>query len=386
MNYNIHEVFYSQHILRKIHVLSFTGYNIPEIFMTEELALSLRKGLIIFILLAFGVGALIILRSVDKETIRSLLAADKLKLLLALLIVFIAWVCDAGRFCALSSSAHEHVSFSLGIVLTWLNYFGSAVTPMQSGGGPFQVYALYKRGIPVGKGIAITLMRTMLTVLILTLAVPTALMLDPEILAGSPFLKGLVFYVFIVILATWAFIAFTIIKPELIKKLSHIIVLWLRRFQFMKSNRTVIKIVRWLDREIDNYILNFRLVFRSGKLWLLLAVILSVFHLLALFSVLPVLMSAVGLPFRYAQTIAVQAVFMFILYFIPTPGASGVAEGGGALLYSILMPENMAGIMSIICRFFTDYISIFMGVVVVVRMLGWGVSENLHKGAAVEDA
>ncbi|MBQ6417474.1 MAG: hypothetical protein IJJ91_02265, partial [Synergistaceae bacterium] len=71
--------------------------------------MSLRKGLIIFILLAFGMGALIIFRSVDRETIRSLLAADKLKLLLALCVVFIAWICDAGRFCALSYAAHEHV-------------------------------------------------------------------------------------------------------------------------------------------------------------------------------------------------------------------------------------------------------------------------------------
>ncbi|MBQ3398971.1 MAG: flippase-like domain-containing protein, partial [Synergistaceae bacterium] len=215
--------------------------------------MSLRKGLIIFILLAFGMGALIIFRSVDRETIRSLLTADKLKLLLALCVVFIAWICDAGRFCALSYAAHEHVSFPLGIVLTWLNYFGSAVTPMQSGGGPFQVYALYKKGIPVGKGIAITLMRTMLTILILTLAVPTVMMLDPEILEGSPFLKGLVFYVLIVILATWAFVVFTIMKPEMIKKLARVVVMWLRRFRFMKSNRTVVKIVQWLDREIDNY-------------------------------------------------------------------------------------------------------------------------------------
>ena len=348
--------------------------------------MSLRKGLIIFILLAFGVNALIIFRSVDHDTIHSLLAANKLKLLLALLVVFVAWLCDAGRFCALAVAAHEKVSLSLGIVLTWLNYFGSAVTPMQSGGGPFQVYALYKKGIPVGKGIAVTLMRTMLTILILTLAVPVALMLDPDILDGSPFLKGLVSYVFIVILATWAFVAFTIIKPETIKHLAHSIVMWLRRFNFMKSNRMVIKIIQWLDREIDNYILNFRLAFSTGKLWVALAVMLSVLHLLALFSVLPVLMSAVGLHFRYIQTIAVQAVFMFILYFIPTPGASGFAEGGGALLYSILMPANMAGVMAIICRFFTDYLSIFMGVIVVVRMLGWGISENLHKGASVEDA
>ncbi|MBR6900756.1 MAG: flippase-like domain-containing protein [Synergistaceae bacterium] len=331
-------------------------------------------------------GAIIIFRSVDRETVRSLLAADKVKLLLALFVVFMAWICDAGRFCALAFAAHEKVSFPLGIILTWLNYFGSAVTPMQSGGGPFQVYALYKKNIPVGKGIAITLMRTMLTILILTLAVPVAIMFDPDILEGSPFLKGLVSYVFVVILATWAFVAFTIIKPEFIKKLSRVVVMWLTRLKFIKSKKKVIKIFQWLDREIDNYILNFKLAFNSGKIWVAIAVVLSVLHLLALFSVLPVLMSAVGLPFRYAQTIAVQAVFMFILYFVPTPGASGVAEGGGALLYSILMPSNMAGIMSIICRFFTDYLSIFMGVVVVVRMLGWGVSENLHKGASVEDA
>lgn len=346
--------------------------------------MSLRKGLIIFILLAFGMGALIIFRSVDHQTIHSLIHADKCKLLLALLVVLCAWLCDAGRFCALALAAHEHVSFPLGIALTWLNYFGSAVTPMQSGGGPFQVYALYRRNIPVGKGIAITLMRTMLTILILTLAVPVAVFLDPDILEGSTFLKGLVFYVFIVILIVWAFVAFTIMKPDVIKKFSRVIVMWLRRFNFMTSNRTVIKIFQWLDREIDNYILNFRLAFNTGKLWVAAAVILSVLHLLSLFTVLPVLMSAVGLPFRYAQTIAVQAVFMFILYFIPTPGASGVAEGGGALLYSVLMPENMAGVMAIICRFFTDYISIFMGVVVVIRMLGWGVSENLHKGASPE--
>lgn len=346
--------------------------------------MSLRKGLIIFILLAFGMGSLIIFRSVDKNTIRSLLAADKTKLLLALCVVFIAWLCDAGRFCALAFAAHEHVSFHLGIALTWLNYFGSAVTPMQSGGGPFQVYALYRRNIPVGKGIAITLMRTMLTILILTLAVPAAVLVDPDILEGSPFLKGLVSYVFVVILGAWGFVAFTILKPDIFKKMGRVLVMWLRRFNIMTSNRRVIRIFQWLDREIDNYILNFRLVFNTGKLWLAVAVILSVMHLLALFTVLPVLMSAAGLPFRYAQTIAVQAVFMFILYFVPTPGASGVAEGGGALLYSVLMPENMAGVMSLICRFFTDYISIFMGVIVVIRMLGWGVSENLHKGASPE--
>lgn len=347
--------------------------------------MSLRKGLIIFIVLAFGANAIIIAKSVDQETLRSLWAADARMLLAALGVVSLAWACDAARFCALASAAEERVSFSMGLVLTWLNYFGSAVTPMQSGGGPFQVYVLYKKGISVGKGIAITLIRTMLTILILSLVVPVALLLDPEILKGSPFLKGIVSYVFAAILATWAFIIFTIMRPDSFKKLGKMMVLWLRRMDFLRSTRRVISCFQWLDREVDNYILNFRLAFASGKGWLLLSVALSVLHLLSLFTVLPILMRAVGLPFNYAQTVATQAVFMFILYFVPTPGASGVAEGGGALLYSTLMPQHMAGIMSIICRFFTDYLSIFMGVVVVIRMLGWGVSEDLLKGTSPEE-
>ena len=41
--------------------------------------------------------------------------------------------------------------------------------------------------------------------------------------------------------------------------------------------------------------------------------------------------------------------------------------------------------MAIIWRFFTEYLSIFMGVVVVIRMLGWGVSEELHQGVSPEE-
>lgn len=346
--------------------------------------MSLRKGLIIFVLLAFGANAVIIAKSVDHDTVRSLLSANKLMLLGALGVVFVSWLCDAGRFCALSYAAQERVPLSMGLVLTWLNYFGSAVTPMQSGGGPFQVYVLYRKGVPVGKGIAITLIRTMLTVLILSIVVPTALFLDPSILKASPFLKGLVFYVFIVISCTWMFILFTILRPNALKRLGKIAILWMKRLNLVKSNRRVIGCFQWLDREVDNYILNFKLAFDSGKGWMLLAVVLSILHLLSVFTVLPILMSSVGLPYSYTQTLATQAVFMFVLYFVPTPGASGVAESGGALLFGTLMPWNMAGIMAIIWRFFTEYISIFMGVVVVVRMLGWGVSEDLYQGASPE--
>jgi uncharacterized protein (TIRG00374 family) len=338
----------------------------------------------VFILLAFGASGIILAKSVNRETIESLMAADKRFLLAALGLIFLAWACDATRFCALARAAHERLPFRLGIVLTWLHYFGCAVTPMQSGGGPFQVYILYKKGVPVGKGIAITLIRTMLTVLILSLVVPVALVIEPSLMDKNPFIRGVIGYVFVVIICTWIFIGYTIVRPQSVKRLGKKAVMWMRRLKFLRAS-VVRKSFRWLDREMDNYSLNFHLTFSSGFFYSMAAVLLSVFHLLCIFSVLPVLMYAVGLPFNFGQTLLTQAVFMFVLYFIPTPGASGVAESGGAMLFGTLMPWNMAGIMAIIWRFFTEYISIFMGVVVVFRMLGWGVSEKVfHNSADLE--
>ncbi|MDR2522488.1 MAG: flippase-like domain-containing protein [Synergistaceae bacterium] len=346
--------------------------------------MSLRKGLVIFILLAFGANAIILSKSVTSETITSLLGADKTFLLAALGLTLAAWCCDAGRFCALVRAAHENVSFKWGIALTWLHYFGCAVTPMQSGGGPFQVYVLYKKGIPIGKGIAITLIRTMLTVLILSFVVPAAFFIDPDLMDSSPFIRGVVTYVFAVIFCTWLLIAYTILRPRSVKRVGKVFLLWLRKLKILPPDK-VKGYIQWLDREMDNYNLNFRLAFSSGFGYSIAAVLLSVLHLLCVFSVLPVLMYSVGLPFNFAQTLATQAIFMFVLYFIPTPGASGVAESGGAILFGTLMPWNMAGIMSIIWRFFTEYISIFMGVITAVRLVGWGVTEDLHKGASPEE-
>jgi hypothetical protein len=68
-----------------------------------------------------------------------------------------------------------------------------------------------------------------------------------------------------------------------------------------------------------------------------------------------------------------------MLYFVPTPGASGVAEGGGAAIFSYLVPWNVAGILAIAWRFFTEYISVAMGAFVAVRMIGWEGADTLLK-------
>ncbi|HCL80621.1 MAG TPA: hypothetical protein DIC53_11735, partial [Synergistaceae bacterium] len=54
--------------------------------------MSLRKGLILFVLLTFGVSAVVLFSSVDRETLQTILRADKRLLFLALMLVFCAWL------------------------------------------------------------------------------------------------------------------------------------------------------------------------------------------------------------------------------------------------------------------------------------------------------
>ena len=342
--------------------------------------MSLKRGLIIFLLLTMGVSAVVIWSSLDKKALDVISSADWRIVSFALLAVFASWGCDAGRFCLVARSMGYKITFGRGLLLTWLLYFGCAVTPMQVGGGPFQLFVLYKRdGVPVGSGVAITLIRTLLSTFILSIAAPSAILLAPELLHGHKAVVGVFIYVLLLSVVVWTVFIFSVVHPETLRRLIGRFTLWLRRFKRLKR-LPVLKIYRRLGQEMDSYSSNIRLMLGAGRRSFFGAVLLSVLQLMAIFSVLPILICALGLPVNYIQAISAQAMFMFILYFIPTPGASGVAEGGGAALFGLLVPWNLAGVTAIFWRFMTEYISIFLGCLVAIKLIGWGQAEKLIEG------
>ncbi len=343
------------------------------------MSLTVRKGIALFVGISLVVSGAVLASSADRATLDLLLSARPEGLLLVLSLVVLAWIVDALRFCSLAWAAQERLGFRLGIKLTFLNYFGSAITPMQSGGGPFQVYVLYRNNVPIGKGVAITLTRTLLTLFILGFVVPVAVITNPEFLAGQHIMQGIFSYVVLFVLLIWTVVIFSLLRPQLVKRLGTTLTLLLKRLGLVKP-RAVLRTVRRINHEIDNYSENFRLFFSSGRLYFIFALLCSVLHLLLIFSVLPVLIWAVHLPVHYVQALMAQALFLFVLYFVPTPGGSGVAEGGGAVIFRLLVPWNMAGVMAIGWRFFTEYLAIGLGAVVALRLLGWGLADELLGG------
>jgi uncharacterized protein (TIRG00374 family) len=299
-------------------------------------------------------------------------------------LVLLFWNLDALKLYSLVYAAEERIRYRFAFLLNWLRYFGCAITPMQSGGGPFQVYFMFRAGIPIGKGVAITLVSTLMTLFQVGLMVPLVLLFKPEMLEGRFILQGVLGYVVLFVIGTWLLVVLSLVRPSLMKKWAGMLLMLLKRMGIVKPRR-VLRTLRRIHREIDNYSRNFRLFFSKGFPLFLMAFVISWMQMVAMFSILPCLIWSLGIEVNFGEAFLAQALFLFILYFVPTPGASGVAEGGGAAIFSFLVPWNMAGVLAIAWRFFTEYISIAMGALVAVRLIGWGETEALLQAESAED-
>ena len=83
------------------------------------------------------------------------------------------------------------------------------------------------------------------------------------------------------------------------------------------------------------------------------------------------------LYFEYKADPLAESLLLFMLYFIPTPGASGAAEGGAVAVFGLFVPWSVAGVMAVTWRLLSEYTGIAIGTFIVVRMLGWGGADKV---------
>jgi uncharacterized protein (TIRG00374 family) len=313
---------------------------------------------------------------VDKSSLKFLAGANKLGVVLSLLLVVLMWLLDAVKLSMLAKAAGERLSYGLSIELVWLNYFGAAITPMQSGGGPFQMYLLYKNNISFGKSVAITLVRTILTLLILGLSIPLSLLIQQDLPDLDWMMRGFIVYVILFVMAAWLCFVLSLLRPRIIKRWVGIIIITLKRFGILKQGR-VRRIIRSTNREIDSYNQILRAFLTTGRRHFLCGVAAAFLQMIAYLSIMPCMIWAIGLPVEFFHCVIMQSLFLFLLYFIPTPGGSGAAEGGAALVFSVFAPRSVAGVLGIGWRLLTEYTGILLGGIVIVKLVGWGLVNQI---------
>lgn len=322
-----------------------------------------------FLLLTLSSVLIIYLLTFDRRSALALLRSDPRWILASLASLVSCWLVDAWRIKLLVAKGGGRMTILDGLRMVWLNYFGCAVTPFQGGGAPFLVFYLHRKGVPLGKGVSLVLLRSMITLLMVGLVGLLGMALYPEFVRGK--VLGKLFYSISVAFGLiWGFVVLSMLMPRLLKRITLYALLTLRRLKLF-GGWSVMRIVRFLFAEIDNYSVHFRSFFLESPLLTAFVVILSVLYLFFWFSVLPLVARAFGYPLDLRKAFVLQSLLMFVLYLTPTPGGSGVAEGGGVWLFSSVIPFHASGVVFLSSRLLTDYLPITLGGLVILSLIGY---------------
>jgi len=96
-------------------------------------------------------------------------------------------------------------------------------------------------------------------------------------------------------------------------------------------------------------------------------------------SIMPCLILAIGSEVEFMQCILAESLLLFLLYFVPTPGSSGAAEGGATAVFALFVPWSLAGIMAVAWRVLSEYTGVALGSLMIIKEFGWGGADELFK-------
>jgi uncharacterized protein (TIRG00374 family) len=327
-----------------------------------------RMGLTIFLVISIVSVLTIFILTTDTGTWMSLRHIRPVYGVLACLLMLTQWCLNAVRFRILVNSLGSNVSFMTSLRAFMANVFISAVTPSQTGGGAMQIYILNRAGVPIAKGFAGCLMGAVLTVVGLLTSTLVVISLRPGLRAelGARMIGVLASVVIVFSILALLFVL-SIVKTAFMKQIVGRILLVVTRFLGTQRRLAFTKRVMG---GVDQYRQSLAEFAGAKKRRVLLALAFTLAGIATNASIAPVLLAGLGVEYDLINVYLVQFVLLFIAYFGPTPGASGIVEFSNYwMLSSLSIQSNMLGIYTLLWRFFTSFIAVAVGGLTVLSLI-----------------
>ncbi len=301
------------------------------------------------------ISAAVIYFTVDIRTFEYLTLFEPRCILLALGCLAIGLLFDGLRLITLANVTDGKLTFRQVVNVVLSNYFLALVTPGASGGAIAQVMFMRKAGVPVAKSTVVVLVRTVMSIIFLILLVPVVLHSDSDIVKWMP--------ASVLTVLSVLFISLPIIVISLLRtRYPEQAIFWFtRKFSYTTRRNCFI----WY-KEFKNAVV----VMGKHPLMVLKAFIESGLSLLFIYATVPAYFTGLNIDFDLVQVMGRMVLLNLVLYFSPTPGGSGVAEGGFLVLFSNILPNGVEGIMAVLWRFTAEYLPFLLGAIVTIRAFG----------------
>ncbi len=233
------------------------------------------------------------------------------------------------------------------------------ITPASVGGQPFQIYYMRKNsGLPAGDSTSIP-MFGMISIQIAFIIIAVICFLFGGVTSDYPALIitawiGLLFYAFWPVMV--AGISFF---PKTTIGFIKWIVKVLAKIKIVKNRE---KALEKVESEVWEYANSVKMILKSRGLFLKTILLSLIFN--SLIASIPFfVLTAFGGDVNFWSCFGTTIAVMSAIYFIPTPGNAGAAEGTFFLVFSALSSGYVFWAM-LIWRFFSYYIYIIMGPII----------------------
>ena len=316
------------------------------------------KRLAILILLVLVISGSVIYFTVDIHTLTNLTVFQPWSLALAVLCMSIGLFLDGTRLMHLVHISHEKITIWQAVQVVFGNYFLALLTPGATGGAVAQLMFLRHAGVPTGKATVLVFVRTVVSILFLILCLPFIFMHDSHVIPGISNGK-------LMAISVTAFLVIMVLIFGIKSNLLNHLAVKIARKLAIPRRRIFIKGYRDTQNAV-------RLLYASPGA-MLLVFIESGLSLIAIYAIAPCLMLGLGVTDADWYAVMGKMIFLnMLLYFMPTPGGSGIAEGGFVLLFTDMVPAGTVGIAAVCWRFIAEYIPFLIGFYYTLKVFGSG--------------
>lgn len=250
-------------------------------------------------------------------------------------------------------------TFKIGLIGIYYSY----ITPSSTGGQPAQVVYLLRDKVSAGSSAAVLFIKFFAYQFSFVLSSVLALILMwPKITAESPNLVPFII-LGICINGLWIIAIPLLFCAPVLHGLAGLLVKLADKLTFLRQRDALIEKIRGFENDFAEYTAKFK----SKMRYILISILLSLPQVVLQFSVLYVVFLAFSVNLPFGEMLCMQILLQATVCFVPLPGASGAQELGFTAFFGGYFPES--GVLYtavLVWRFFTYYIIVILGALVVV--------------------
>lgn len=257
----------------------------------------------------------------------------------------------------------------LGLRVNLYGKFYDSITPMSTGGQPFQMYYLRKNGVPIGSALSIPTLNYVIQMYAWQLVSLLFLSINHGVIFRSAGASSAT----VITVMCWIGWTINIFAPLLLLSLA-----FFPKFAYalirgiIKIGRRL-KIVKNYDKTLargyemlDSYRATLAFIGKK-KFHIFLIMLISALEYLVLLTI-PSLLTTfiVGKEFTFQSWADMATLYLFTVYataFLPTPGGSGFAETLSTLAFKNVATDGTLFWLMLFMRLFTYYIFIILGLI-----------------------